>query len=185
MKGVAITILMVASASALLEKADKERAFRKTHSEIALELNSFIQGFVSILFAGVQLGSALQGLNFDASSFSKRMSYLVSRNKLEKDIVSDMLEAMMYSDPGNCFHRWICDVATHEEKFWDMHPFLEFASNDWDLFVPHRPRVMEYSKQLKSARRVGENAASRQVCEDTFQCPFTGEQMTQMVENGG
>ena len=76
--------------------------------------------------------------NRDAYSFSRRISYLLSRNKLEEDIISDMLEAMINTDPDECFERWICDVATHEETYWDMHPFLKFASDDEDIFVPKR-----------------------------------------------
>ena len=154
MKGVAITILMIASASAaLLEKADEERQFKIVSGDLSRASRS---GFISILVLGASLGGAIQNMKDE-----------ILVNIIYRDIIYDMLEAMINTDPEECFERWICDVVTHEETYWDMHPFLKFASDDEDIFVPKRFR--EYSKQLKSARIVGENTDNHQVCEETFQ----------------
>ena len=91
-----------------------------------------------------------------------------------------MFELMTNTDPEDCYRRWICDVATGDQSFSDMHPFLNFVDDDEDLFVPDR--FKKYSEQLKSARRLGEDAENHQVCEETFQCPFTGERLTELMK---
>jgi len=99
---------------------------------------------------------------------------------VEENLISDMFELMISTDPDDCYRRLICDIASRDKNFTSFHPFLKFASDDEDLFVPLR--FLEYSDKLKSARKVGEKAETHHVCEDTYQCPHTGLEISETMK---
>lgn len=99
---------------------------------------------------------------------------------MEEKLLSDMFELMINTDPDDCYRRLICDIASREPSFVSFHPFLSFASDDEDLFVP--VNYLEYSDKLKSARKVGDDSQNPEVCEDTFQCPFSGSEMSEVMK---
>ena len=205
--GLAIVCLMIAPAAASSEKEEEKRQgfppgfqppgfpnfpgfpgvpgfpIASTPNPLVNVLGA-IGEFSLALAAGLLLGRILGGLGLGNlfGLFGRDVSNSTDSplHKLEEHIISDMLELMMDTDPDDCYRRWICDIATGEEDFSEVHPFLNFASDNEDLFIP-KP-FQKYSEQLISARRTGEKAENHQVCEDTFQCPFTGERMTQMMK---
>ena len=101
-------------------------------------------------------------------------------DKAEENLISDMFELMINTDPDHCYERLICDIASRDQNFTSFHPFLNFASDDEDLFVP--VDYLGYSDKLKSARNIGETAEDHEVCEDTYECPHTGLEMAEVME---
>ena len=101
-------------------------------------------------------------------------------DKTEENLISSMFELMMRTDPNECYEKLICEAATKEDEFESLHPFLNFASNTEDLFVPKS--FLSYSKKLKAAKRLGEGSGNHEACEDEYQCPFTGMEMNNAMK---
>ena len=93
-------------------------------------------------------------------------------DKTEENLISNMFELMMKTDPEQCFEKLICEAATNEETYASLHPFLNFASSTEDPFVPSR--FSEYSGKLKAAKKFGAESGNHDACESKYQCPFTG-----------
>jgi len=100
------------------------------------------------------------------------------QNDIETNLISDGFNLMMSSDPNDCFKRIICDIATGEKDYSIMSPLLNFVSDDEDNHVP--PELKQFSFSLKMARKIGEAGRNTDICQETFKCPFTGEEMLRM-----
>lgn len=96
-------------------------------------------------------------------------------DKTEENLISNMFELMVKTDPSECYQRLICEAASGENQFESLHPFLNFASSTEDLFVPSQ--FSEFSGKLKLAKKFGEDSKNPETCENEYQCPFTGLEM--------
>jgi len=140
---------------------------------------------------GASLGQARRGRGRYRSSY--RRSYgkreaeqILDENQVQNDIetnlISDGFNLMKNSDPSECFKRIICDVATGEKEYSTMTPYLNFVSDDEDQFVPKE--LKRFSFGLKMAKKIGEAGKNTDICQETFKCPFTGEEMLRMTLEG-
>lgn len=98
----------------------------------------------------------------------------------EGNLISAGFAVMRRSDPNDCFRRIICDISTGEDEFSKLNPILNFVSDDEEQYVPNQ--LKKFGKQLKIARKVGEAGKNIELCEEIFQCPFTGEKMLEMMK---
>jgi len=98
---------------------------------------------------------------------------------IEANLISDGLDMMMNSDPKDCFKRIICDIATGEKEYSIMSPLMNFVSDNEDQFVP--AELKQFSSNLTLAKKIGEAGKNIEICQDTFKCPFTGEEMLKMT----
>jgi len=144
---------------------------------------------------GASLGQATRGKGRSRSSgrsYGRRRSYNHGKreaehvfeedkilNGIETNLISDGFNLMKNSDPNDCFKRIICDIATGEKEYSMMSPLMNFVSDNEDQFVP--PGLKEFSSNLKLAKKIGEAGKNIDICQDTFKCPFTGEEMLNMT----
>jgi len=98
---------------------------------------------------------------------------------IEANLISDGLDMMKNSDPSDCFKRIVCDIATGEKEYSIMSPLMNFVSDNEDQFVP--ADLKQFSSNLKFAKKIGEAGKNIEICQDTFKCPFTGEEMLNMT----
>jgi len=104
------------------------------------------------------------------------------QNEIETNLISDGFNLMKNSDPSDCFKRIICDVATGEKEYSIMAPLMNFVSDDEDQFVP--TELKRFSFDLKMAKKIGAAGKNTELCQETFKCPFTGEEMLRMTLEG-
>ena len=74
----------------------------------------------------------------------------------------------------------VCDIASKDQTFPEFTDLLNFVSDDEDLFIP--VEFANYHATLKAARIFGEGAADHAFCEEKYECPLTGEEMTTMYK---
>merc|ERR1711962_747364 len=127
------------------------------------------------------------GRSYGRRSYGKRGAEQIldenqEQNDIEANLIADGFNLMKNSDPSDCFKRIICDVATGEKEYSSMSPLLHFVSDDEDQFVPKE--LKKFSFDLKMAKKVGEAGKNTDICQETFKCPFTGDEMLRMTLEG-
>merc|ERR1712135_152464 len=125
-----------------------------------------------------------RGRSYGRRRYGKRESEQVLEEyeglyDFEANLISDGLDMMMNSDPKDCFKRIICDIATGEKEYSIMSPLMNFVSDNEDQFVP--AELKQFSSNLTLAKKIGEAGKNIEICQDTFKCPFTGEEMLKMT----
>jgi len=98
---------------------------------------------------------------------------------IETNLISDGFNVMRNSDPSACFERIICIVATGEKEYSMMSPLMNFVSDNEEKFVP--AEMKQFSSDLKLAKKIGQAGKNIEICQDTFKCPFTGEEILKMT----
>ena len=94
----------------------------------------------------------------------------------------DAMEVMTETAEEQCFERMFCDVASQDEHI-DCEHFKDLLNlvTDGDNYVP-----MEYADfhgKLKEAYYKGMGSGDSSVCESTYECPLTGEEMADMMKS--
>ena len=92
------------------------------------------------------------------------------------------MEVMMETNEEQCFERMFCDIAARDQKFDCDHfkDLLEFVK-DGDSYV--QMEYAEFYGKLKESDHTGEKASDAEVCEIRYECPFTGEEMAEMMKS--
>ena len=103
-------------------------------------------------------------------------------DKIERHLMRDTMEVMMETSEEQCYERMICDISARDEHI-DCEHFKDFLSfvTDGDNYVP-----MEYADfhgKLKGAYYKGEDSSDFAICESTYACPLTGEEMSDMMKS--
>lgn len=151
---------------------------------------STILGPLLGLFAGLALARALGGIG----GGNRRRSYggwgrrcgrdLDGQDdpldKIEDDLMFDILDVMKQTETEECYERMLCDIASKDEGLNDFSDLLNFVSGDEDLFVP--AEYKDFRNKLRAASQFGENVEDNQVCEETYGCPLSGEEMSTMMK---
>ena len=181
-------VALTTDSSAKPAENEEEKQLRQLPSEISALIGPLLG-----LFAGLALGSALSGLGRGNRSYGRSSGWgrRCGRrsldgeddplDKIEDDLMADMLDLMVQTEEEECYERMICDVASKDEHLSNMSDLLAFFSDDEALFVPEGHEAF-YNK-IKAARLFGENVEHNEVCEETYSCPLSGEEMSTMMND--
>ena len=135
------------------------------------------------LFAGLALAGAFSGIGRGRRRCGRDLDNNNNPlDKIERDLMRDAMEVMTETAEEQCYERMICDIASRDEHV-DCEHFKDFLSfvTDGDNFVP-----MEYAGlygKLKEAYYKGMGSSDSAVCETTYECPLTGEEMADMMKS--
>ena len=135
------------------------------------------------LFAGLALAGAFSGIGRGRRRCGRDLEDNNNPlDKIERDLMRDAMEVMTETAEEQCYERMICDIASRDEHI-DCEHFKDFLSfvTDGDDYVP-----MEYADfhgKLKEAYYKGMDSGDSAVCESTYECPLTGEEMADMMKS--
>jgi len=101
---------------------------------------------------------------------------------IERHLMEDTMEVMMETAEEQCYERMICDVAARDEHI-DCEHFKDFLSfvTDGDNYVPMK--YADFHGKLKDSYYKGEEFGDFGICESTYACPLTGEEMAEMMKS--
>jgi len=184
---VAILIVALTSDSSAKPAEEKEE-YELQRQLLPTPLSTVLAGLAG-LFAGLALGGALGGISRGNRRWGRRgrcgRRDLDGEDdpldKIEEDLMSEMMDVMIQTEVEECYERMICDIASRNQGFSEFTDLLNFFSDDEDLFVAEQYKG--YHAKMKAARMVGDDAEGDfMVCEETYGCPLTGEEMATQIK---
>ena len=135
------------------------------------------------LFAGLALARSFGGIGRGRRRCGRDLDDNNNPlDKIERDLMRDAMEVMTETAEEQCYERMFCDIAA-QDKHIDCEHFKDLLSfvTDGDDYVP-----MEYADfhgNLKEAYYKGKGLGDSAVCESTYECPLTGEEMADMMKS--
>ena len=136
------------------------------------------------LFAGLALGRAFGGIGRGRRRCGRSLDGNDNPlDKIEEDLMKEAMEVMMETAEEQCYERMICDISSRDQHFDCDHfkDFMSFVTDEGDNYVP-----MEYAEfhgKLKEAHLKGESSQDSALCEATYECPLTGQEMAEMMKS--
>merc|ERR1711936_613647 len=136
------------------------------------------------LFAGLALGRAFGGIGRGRRRCGRSLDGNDNPlDKIEEDLMKEAMEVMMETAEEQCYERMICDISSRDQHFDCDHfkDFMSFVTDDGDNYV--NSEYAEFHGKLKEAHHKGESSGDSELCEATYECPLTGQEMAEMMRS--